>query len=226
MLNSKIDTLLFDLDNTLIDRNTAMRKTMQQWLTEINCNAKAVEIALGEIMQKDDWGYMNRLDFSAWVVKNYGGNDSRIKDGKFFYHYTLENIVKYLEPNEAIISLLNKLSNKFRLVIATNGEAIAQRRKLEKAGLLNCFKPENIFISANVGVEKPDKKFFEIIMHDLKISPAQALMIGDSPVNDIQCSKNAGLNNCWVSYNRINTLNPTPDIIIDRITDLNESLIT
>lgn len=225
MLKTKINTLLFDLDNTLIDRNTAMRKTMQQWLVDINYKVKTVEIALEEIMKKDDWGYMNRIDFSTWVIENYGKNDNNINNGKSFYYYTLENIVQYFEPNEAVISMLKKLAEKFKLAVATNGETIAQRRKLEKANLYACFKPENIFISANIGVEKPDKKFFETIIQELKINPLEALMIGDSPINDIQCSKDAGLNTCWVSYGRTNTLSPTPDFIINEITYFSQLLI-
>lgn len=224
MLNPKIDTLLFDLDNTLIDRNSAMRKTMKQWLVDIHYNAKPVEIALEEMMQKDDWGYMNRIDFSTWVIVNYGKEDKNLKDGNAFYQYTLENIVQYIEPNAATILLINKLAQKFKVCIATNGQAIAQQRKLEQAHLYTCFKPENIFISANLGIEKPDKKFFELIIKTLKINPEQALMVGDSPVNDIETSKKASLNNCWVSYGRTNTLNPSPDIIINKITDLSEWL--
>src|ERR1700712_4310591 len=102
MLDSRISILLFDLDNTLFDRNTAMRKTMKHWLIESNYKKDEAAIALNEIMQKDNWGYMNRLDFCAWVLENYANEPFKNVTPAAFFQYILDNIVLYINADEEI----------------------------------------------------------------------------------------------------------------------------
>jgi putative hydrolase of the HAD superfamily len=225
MLDSRIKILMFDLDNTLFDRNAAMRKTMKHWLIESNYEKDKAAIALDEIMEKDNWGYMNRLDFCAWVLENYANESFKNLTPAVFFQYILDNIVLYINADLEVIALMQKLAEKYTLAIATNGKATAQQAKIARIKLHPFFKQENIYISGNLGVEKPHKEFFEKIIDHLKIDPQHAMMIGDSPENDVESPKSCGLNTCWVSYGRTMVApNPMADITINKLTDINQWL--
>jgi HAD superfamily hydrolase (TIGR01509 family) len=226
MLDPRINILMFDLDNTLFDRNAAMRKTMEHWLMESRYGKDEAAIALDEIMQKDNWGYMNRFDFCAWALQNYANGTFKNMTPAAFFQYILNNIVLYINADTAVIALMQKLATKYMLAIATNGSPVAQQAKIERIKLHPYFKQENIYISGNLGVEKPHKQFFEKIIDHLKIKPQQIMMIGDSPENDVESAKSCGLNTCWVSYGRTTVApNPMADITINKLTDINQWLI-
>ena len=70
------------------------------------------------------------------------------------------------------------------------------------------FKPEkgqkltlyfqDIFISEQIGADKPSSLFFERCFARIpEFSRAQAIIVGDSPTSDIQGGINAGIRTCW-----------------------------
>lgn len=78
----------------------------------------------------------------------------------------------------------------------TNGTKIAQIRKLTKSNLINIL--DYIFISEDVGIEKPNKEYFEYVLsHIGDYSKKDILIIGDSLTSDIQGGNNIGIKTCW-----------------------------
>ena len=104
----------------------------------------------------------------------------------------------------------------------TNGTAIAQKKKLERSGLDKI--ADNIFISEEVGYEKPSIHFFERVIAKAGIDDVnQAVIIGDSLTSDIQGGANAGIDTCW--YNpkeEVNDTNLKPTYIIKNLHELCE----
>lgn len=96
----------------------------------------------------------------------------------------------------------------------TNGTKTAQDGKLRGSGLIDIL--DEIFISEDVGYEKPDKRFFEPIEAKLKeygIDKNECIIVGDSESSDIQGGINAGIRT--VHYT--NDMSSTAD---ERISDL------
>ena len=57
-----------------------------------------------------------------------------------------------------------------------------------------------MFISEIVGVNKPDKVFFDRCFAQIPgFDPQKALIVGDSLSSDIKGGKNAGIRTCWVN---------------------------
>ena len=76
----------------------------------------------------------------------------------------------------------------------TNGTKTAQDGKLRGSGLIDIL--DEIFISEDVGYEKPDKRFFEPVIAKLNeygIDKSECIIVGDSESSDIQGGKNAGI---------------------------------
>jgi putative hydrolase of the HAD superfamily len=232
----KIDTLLFDLDNTLIDRNQAMRATMRKWLGEQAYLKNAgqmvpgdgaqatIEKDLEDIMKQDRWGYADRLDFCSYLLHHHAAEATKERTAGQLFETIRQNIVCEIRPDPAILHLLQQVSRSFRLVLATNGHGLIQRAKLSQAGLQSFFQPGHIFISGEMGFDKPDKRFFIKILTDLTIAAAQAIMIGDHPVNDIEGARSCGLSTCWVSHGRQAGFGNRADRFIPKITAISNWL--
>ena len=89
-----------------------------------------------------------------------------------------------------------ELSKEHRMFIVTNGVSQTQRSRLRAAGIANLF--EEVFISSEIGWQKPRKEFFDCVFERLPgILRAQSLIIGDSLSSDIQGGVNAGMFTCW-----------------------------
>lgn len=103
----------------------------------------------------------------------------------------------------------------------TNGTRVAQDRKLRRSGLGALF--DKIFISEDLGIEKPNKGFFDHVFSVIGDYPPDAVVIvGDSLTSDMQGGNNAGIRTCW--FNPRHEANGTALRIDREIADLGELL--
>ncbi len=56
------------------------------------------------------------------------------------------------------------------------------------------------FLSFRVGLSKPDKEFFHAALRELKVSPSDVVMIGDTYKNDILPAIELGMKTIWVLH--------------------------
>jgi len=219
----KLTTLIFDLDNTIIDRNAALKIAAGNWLDDQQFSGNK-EAAITEIMLSDDWGYCDRTIFCSWLQMHYGKTRSVLQTPEELFQQLITGMIPSFKPVPEVIEQFTLLQKKYRLVLATNGGGNNQRSKLKNAGLTHFFAPDDIFISGEMGVAKPDKYFFEQIITRANINPAEAMMSGDFLINDIEPAQRCGLHTCWLSYGRKNTETIHPDYEIADITTLSDLL--
>ena len=87
-------------------------------------------------------------------------------------------------------------TNKIKLGVASNGGNDIQIRRIRKIGLDRYL--DYIFVSEEIGYNKPHKKYFEHIFTKVgKMPKEKIMMVGDSLTADIQGGKNAGIMTCW-----------------------------
>jgi 2-haloacid dehalogenase len=111
---------------------------------------------------------------------------------------------RYLELLAAQVHLLPHaaaavadLARRAVLGLATNGIPEVQRSRLERSGLSACFR--TVLISGEIGIAKPDPRFFLLGAERLGLPPAQVLCVGDVPGTDIRGARAAGMASCWVA---------------------------
>lgn len=93
---------------------------------------------------------------------------------------------------------VEKLSKKYRLFLASNGIARVQAGRLASANIRPFF--EQIFISQEIGANKPSKDFFERCFAQIPgFDRGKCMMVGDSLSSDILGGQNAGITTCWVN---------------------------
>ena len=103
-------------------------------------------------------------------------------------------------PKPGVREMLEELvSEGYKLAIVSNTpyhEMIVA--KLEKEGLLDFF--EVVVSSHRVGVRKPNRRIFEYALESLGGRPTEAVMIGDSPYEDVMGAKRMGMLALWVFW--------------------------
>lgn len=119
----------------------------------------------------------------------------------------------------ALETLLSEKEH-YVLLAVTNGTKVAQNKKLRLTGLDRIFN--GIFISEDVGVEKPNIEFFQHVFEKTGITDkTQALIIGDSLTSDIQGGRIAGIDTCWFNPKHTkNSLDFSPTYEISDLRDL------
>ena len=109
------------------------------------------------------------------------------------YQLTLGDHIEFVDNAKNIL-----LSQKGKYVLAavTNGTKVAQEKKLKLSGLDDIF--DAIFISENIGVEKPNNEYFDYVFEQLGvIDKKDVLLIGDSLTSDMKGGFGAGIDTCW-----------------------------
>ena len=99
---------------------------------------------------------------------------------------------------EETFEVLDRLKGNYQLLLLTNGSPQLQNTKLEITPEIAPYFDE-IVISGAFGKGKPDVSIFRHALEKLKVSPDEALMIGDNLMTDILGSNRAGIRNVWVN---------------------------
>ena len=123
----------------------------------------------------------------------------------------------YLEGAE---ELLQKLDGKYRLFLSSNGSLKVQNARLQSSGCLHYF--EDVFISEELGVEKPNPKFLELATAKIPgYKKENSVIIGDSLSSDVLEGKNFGIKTVWLNYRNKNSREDiVPDFTIKSLKEL------
>ena len=182
---------LFDLDNTLLDRDQAFALWTQQFLDVHGLG----EDAQSTIEQADGDGYSPREEFFAELRSKLGIGgtiDELLAD--YYVVYPSKFTVK---PD--VISAVRSLRDVgFKVGVVTNGPP-SQWAKFEAAGIEDEF--DAVCISSVVGANKPELAIFEEAARLCGL-PLNGWMVGDSPEADVAGGLAAGLRTIWINRGR------------------------
>jgi YjjG family noncanonical pyrimidine nucleotidase len=95
--------------------------------------------------------------------------------------------------------LLDYLHGRYEIAIITNGFKEVQYDKIRKSELSKYFR--KIFISEEVGAQKPGRQIFEYAIKSMNAPKKSSLMIGDSWDADIVGAMNFGIDQVYFSPN-------------------------
>lgn len=160
--------IFFDLDGTLVDRDAAFLACV----LEAFGNSPATD----SILALDAHGHGDRTALlRAW----------QLHSGEVLTLHALgARIASRLRPNPDLITALHELAVRLPIGVITNGGSQAQRLKLEAAGLDRVFPASLVFVSAELGIAKPDPALFLHAARRLDIAPTDCLYVGDHEPHD------------------------------------------
>ena len=80
---------------------------------------------------------------------------------------------------------------------------------------------DEIIVSGDVGVEKPDREIFALMEEKLGFTPGEMLYVGDNPYNDVDGAAAAGWRTVWVRSTRVSDYGRyKPDEVVNDVGEL------
>ena len=221
-MHKTIHGLLFDLDNTLIARESAFIRFATCFYDERlrGMTSMTQSDAVAKMVHWDRDGYADRADmFAKWSDE---WHEAGLDPEQLLPWYRSE-MKLHVQPDPDINGFLANL-NEHRVPwgIVTNGNTTAQRVACQAAGL-DRLAPF-IIVSEAAGYKKPDPRIFRDALNLTGLpSPDQVMFVGDNPRADIDGAKRFGMQAAWVRRGRQfpHDLQP-PDYIIDHVAELRD----
>jgi len=203
---TKYKHLFFDLDHTIWDFATNEKSTLRQLFDAYQLNRFFTDF-------EDFFERYKPINLGLWV--QYRNGEIRKKElntGRFHNTFctvgfnNLEvaekfanDFVTYNPMQTALmphtIEVLDYLKPRYQMHIITNGFKETQYVKIEQSGLKPYF--HKIFISEEIGHQKPKVAFFEYAIKSCNARKTESLIIGDSLEADIQGAKDFGLDHIY-----------------------------
>jgi len=181
---SDIKVIGFDADDTFWvnetyfrDAETQFAKLLNQFETE---NKIDQELFKMEMKNLPVYGYgvkgfvLSMVEMALELSNNTVSNKTIAE----ILNIGKDMINKPVELLEGVEEVLEKLSGKYRLIVATKGDLLDQERKLEKSGLLDYFHHIEVLS------DKKEENYSRLLKH-LDIKPEEFLMLGNSLKSDV-----------------------------------------
>jgi putative hydrolase of the HAD superfamily len=209
--------VVFDLDDTLLDRRGSFEQFLRDQWTRFRPVVRAIdqEQYVQTLIELDRDGYGPRKGLFAGLTARFGlaadVADSLLTDYRSGFPRACR-----LFP-DAMPTLSSMRAAGLKLGLITNGSFRMQSRKLECVALTATF--DTVLISDAEGISKPDVRIFLRALERLEVKPAAAAFVGDHPEVDIAGARAAGLRAIWRrDPRRSGTVEA--DAVIDQLDDL------
>lgn len=198
-----IQTLLWDLDGTLLDFHAAESAAIKSLFEAFSLGGCSEDmIRRYSQINESYWQRLERNELTKPQVligrfeqffQEIGVPQALAPEFNRQYQLRLGDTIVYRDDS---VSIVKKLRGKVSQYIVSNGTSIAQNKKLLLSGLGKLM--DGVFLSEEVGIEKPNRAFFDAVFDVIRPSDlTEVMIIGDSLTSDIQGGNNAGILTCW-----------------------------
>lgn len=199
--------IFFDMGFALIDESLAMEHRIREVI-------EGTDISYEQFVKKKLFYAKQNLPADLETIKFYG-----LK--KTAWHKEDERLFP-----ETIECLL-QLHNRYKLGIIAN-QSLGSEERLERFGILKYI--DVIIASAEEGVEKPDRRIFEIALERARCEPEKAAMVGDRLDNDIVPANEIGMYIIWIKQGNWKDSNPReekekPNMTVNNLRELYKTLL-
>lgn len=198
-----IKHIFFDLDHTIWDFDKNAQETLTELYHHYDLCALGLDSCTAFIERYTENNQLLWADYHLGRITKETLRSERFR--KTFIelgilpekvpHQFEEDYVRFspektnlFEGSEKVLAYLQQ---KYTLHIISNGFKETTLLKMERCNLNPYFS--NVFISEDVGVNKPDKAIFKYALQKAGASKEESIMIGDSIEADIRGAQNYGI---------------------------------
>lgn len=195
---TEIKAVIFDLDNTLLDRSSTFKAFAISFLHYYFDHLESSQLLLERIIELDQDGYKDKRELFEELLSELPWA-SKPAHSELMQYYN-DHYVKNAKLMEHAWDVIKHIQGKYKTALITNGRKEIQYGKIDHLGLRDSF--DFIIVSEEAGYKKPDRRIFEAATNALSLQPAQCIYIGDHPANDIEGACQAGLSAIWMKVNQ------------------------
>jgi putative hydrolase of the HAD superfamily len=226
-----IDTVLFDLDDTLLDDSAAYKRAARRVADQVAAERgiDAERLVREYVAQAN--GFWKKLSsehltlpihdaraqlWSDALVASGVPVDAELAErcGEQYTRYRADSLELFPGALEVVQSLRD---HGCKLGIVTNGFAATHNEKVDRVGL----RPyvDAIFLADEMGMVKPDPEIFRLACRTLGSEPARTAMVGDRYDRDIVGAAGVGLFTVLIDIHAIPLPEGArpPDAVVDSI---------
>ncbi|MGV8997483.1 MAG: HAD family hydrolase [Parvibaculaceae bacterium] len=192
-----ISAVLFDLDETLLDRTASLTAFLTDQYTRFGSQLGEVQLDYwrDRFLALDARGHVHKSLVYQTILSEFGGDelsaDALLADyrERCCYH------ARGFPGMEETLKSLKKRG--LQLGIVSNGETEFQNRHIDALNLRTYM--DVVLISETEGLRKPDAALFLRALDRLGVSPERCLFVGDNPKADILGAHAVGMQTAWFS---------------------------
>ena len=201
-----IQVVLIDIDNTLLSFLGYIKEAMRDGFAQYGLKPyteamfpvfERINNSLWEQIEQGTLSF-EKLTEIRWNMIFHALGISF--DGRIFERYFRDKLFSSAVPEPGAVELLEYLSHRFRLCIASNGPYEQQINRLRVGKMYDFFT--HFFVSSQIGAQKPSAAFFDFCFKELRGSgfpnllPEETMIIGDSLSSDIAGGAGYGMHTC------------------------------
>lgn len=179
--------VIFDMDGTLVDSSHGMTRS-------VNYVRKALGLDPIDVSMLT---YYINTPGENLPKRFYGTEEYNPAHRELFKEHYIENCGKELQLYDGIKEVLDDLSSKANLAVATNASDFFAKKMLVSTGIDQHFK---LVVGANtLGISKPDPAMLLHITKEMGANNDQTLLVGDSQ-KDEMAALNAKMKFIYVTW--------------------------
>lgn len=225
-----VKDILFDLDDTLFDFHADERAALEKTFASLQLPADDAVCARYSEINQAQWKALERGEITRAQVKlrrfelllaEMGQPKEQAVQAAGIYQERLSEDYHFMDGAPELLETLN---GRYRMFLVSNGTLSVQEGRLKKAGIGHYFA--NIFISEQLGADKPSKRFFDLAFANIPdFDVKTAVIVGDSLTSDIRGGIHAGVRTIWFNPKELPPKEEIPaDYVLKKLKDLPELL--
>ena len=200
--------VLIDLDDTLVDHQHAMRSALRALHTsDVRLQSLEYDFLVAE------WQRVLDAMHDDVALGRVSIHESRILRYRHFYALagspverseaeaiSGRHLQSYMDSRRVVAgadTLLRAIKPHARIAVVTNNTVAEQREKLAAFGMTRFV--DELVTSEEFGVAKPDAAIFRHALERVGAGVADAVMVGDSWVNDVVGATAIGIRAIWLN---------------------------
>lgn len=204
---SDYKAMLFDLDDTLLDRDKAVDNMfliiLDRCYEDVNRSVRIQMLQSFKKHDKKNYGNFDKVKVIESFFMEFPPKHRLPRD--YMQDFWENNFPLCFSINQNTLNIINRIKKHVKMAIITNGSTQRQKAKMIHTNLSSCF--DTVLISEEVGFSKPDKRIFELALNKLNIQAEEALFVGDDIEKDIGGCQSVNIKGIW--FNRYGNKNDT-----------------
>ena len=209
---SRIAAVLFDLDDTLLDRAGGFLRMCRDWYHTLPVSGRPDdEEQFVERMAEWDRDGLPKHEIYGNLLRWWPGCFASVEAAIDCHRTRLARFTPLDPRTRALLVRLRR--GGLGTAVVTNGSSLSQRSKVRHWGLPGLV--DAIVVSEEVGAAKPAPEIFRHALQLVGADPAHTLFVGDRPAADIAGAQAVGMRTAWIHHGRRReTSAPPPDYTI------------
>lgn len=190
-----IKAVLFDLDNTLYDRDQTFLNWAEWFVGDrLSLTAEEATAVVDLIVTMDAKGYGSKDAMFSHLKECHPCLVEEVKDlVAAFHEHHLDRISPLDDGASGLLSALDQAGVPWGIVTNGSPYQMLKVRRLGLDGMTPC-----IVISGVIGAKKPAPAIFHAATDLLGVDPRETLFVGDNPDNDVIGAARVGMQTAWL----------------------------